>query len=189
MWHCQVVWAQVLWPTWLLPKRLPWLMAPTSAAACGPHAGAARGSKPGRQQYRHRVLGTGILRGRVLQDLAWEHGAQPFHAKREPPLLGHPVTRVPGEGFSTPIWRSADFPRSTSISDAASSNAESVGLALLLPPLRLRGAGGGCGSRLAVSLPGQAMAPLRPLPQRELAAVGGADAVGLTPSQAAWGNS
>lgn len=130
MWHCRAVLAQAPRPAWWLPKHLPWLAAPTLAAARGSRAGAARGSEPGRRQHQHWVQGTGIPR------------APSFHPKGEPPVLGHPSTRGVRGGASPHLWRAADFPRSTSTGGATSSDVELVSLAPLPPPLQLRGAMG-----------------------------------------------
>lgn len=96
MWHCRAVWAQALRPAQRLPKRLPWLPAPTSAAARGPHgphAGAVSqaGSSTSTRCRAPASLGTGTQCG---------HKGSAIAPQGEPPILGHPDTGGPG-GLST----------------------------------------------------------------------------------------
>lgn len=161
MWHCRVVWAQAPRLARRLPKRLPWLGAPTSAAACGSRAGAARGSEPGGRQHRHRVQGTGIPRGRARRSQRGNTGLSHSTRRENPPFgaLGIPLTD------STPM-ESGRLSQEHQHRWCHQLQRRAGGSG---PRCCLRsgcGVPGGRGSRPVAPLPGRAMAPLRPLPQR-----------------------
>lgn len=137
MWHCRVVWAQA-------PRLAP-AAAKVFALAGSPNLGhslwfpcPSSGQRARRAAAPAPGAGHRHPQGQGAQEPAWEHGAQPFHPEGEPPLLG---TRDPTYGFHTYGERQT-FPGAPAPVVPSAPTPSWWVWAPLLPPLRLRGAGG-----------------------------------------------